>query len=119
MNMRTPPHTLKKPRDQDFVSRKNRPADRANPFTFTVKTVHAAPDVHKPVIAAIRGGESLGAYQLAFGKLRGTDRASFVGVIFTGGTLGFWFWDILYFICFALLFIRSLPPVVNTRSGKK
>jgi hypothetical protein len=89
--MRTPPHTLKKPRDQDFVRREDRPADRANPLTLAVKAVNAAPDVHKPVFGAIRGGESLRAYQFTFGKLRGTYRASLVGVIVTGGTPGFSF----------------------------
>jgi hypothetical protein len=123
MDMRTPPRSLIKPRDQDFICLKNRTADRADSIARTVKAVNTAPDVHEPLLAAIRGGENCRAYQFPFGKLPGTYRASLGGITVTGRNFAFWFFVILFTVLSAILFtliiLRTLLPGDNAKSDKK
>jgi hypothetical protein len=66
---------LKHARDQNFFVAQHKAADRAHPLPVPEQTVHAAPDVHEPVPAAVQGRESRGTHQFAFFKFGGTNRA--------------------------------------------
>ena len=84
MNMRSPAYALEKPGNEDFVSGKNRAADRANPVAISAEAVYAAAYMHEAVFASVQRGEGMGADQLANIQLCRADRA---GLGFTGNTL--------------------------------
>ena len=87
MDMRTPPWMLKKFGNEDILTLKNYPADRAYAVTVAYKAVDAAADMHEPVFAPVHRGERRGTDQLPGFKLRGTDRAD---LRVAGGTLALW-----------------------------
>jgi hypothetical protein len=75
MNMGAPARALKQARDQNFFRPQHKAAYRAYPLPVTAQAVHAAPDVHEPVFAAVQGRVSHRAHQFTIFKFGGTNRA--------------------------------------------
>jgi len=74
MDMGTAARAFKETRNEDIVFFKNYAADRAYPVPVSVKAVHAAPDVHEPVFAAVEGWEGEGTDELSVLQFGGTYR---------------------------------------------
>ena len=74
MDMGTAARPLKEAANEDFAFLQNQAADRAYAVPVSPEAVHAALDVHEPILAAVQGRKGRGKYQNPLFQFGGAHR---------------------------------------------